>query len=547
MKTYLIKTILFFVLFVSVCQAHAQAMTQIAAKTQKAIFTIYTYDEYGKVKGLGTGFFIDAKGTAVTNHHVLMGSSKAIIILKDGEMYEIDKILKADKDKDLVVFSIKNPKKELFSSLILFKKNPLSASSIFVISNSKGLALTFAAGSISAVSNGGAKGTIVQFYAPIAAESSGSPVMDAIGRVVGVVTSPSATGKNLNFAVAASEIAHLPAPTQSILLPKDDRLVTLNTAPKGENDLIYHAIHFGKDTTTVYCSFTNMQIMYRNGMLIWAQLGKKDKGFYLQDNQTNEKFYILASSVGESRDTGTKVKLGENKTFKIFFPAMPTVKNIGIIEGSGNSNWSLPGIDLDYFRKEDNNLFQDIYKDYGLLSLEYNDYESAIKYFGKNIQKNQQNSKSYHLMAIIAALIDNYDYALKYINLAIQINPDDDVYYTNRFEIHSALGKEEEATDDLSLAISTNPSQPDYYYYRAFAYIRQGKWEEAKKDVDACILKENNQAAFYYTRALCYQGLKQVEKACKDAQTALGLDPEYEGVQQFIKENCTKSTAPKNK
>ncbi len=543
----LIQILLTILSFIFVCQAQAQAITQIVAKAEKAIFIIYTYDEYGRVKNIGTGFFIDGRGTAVTNHHVLEASSKAIIKLQEGEMYEIDQIQKTDKYKDLTIFSIKNPNKKTFKFLTLSKQIPRKASQILVIGNPNGLESSFSEGNISAIRDGGQEGKIIQISAPISSGSSGSPVMDKKGNVIAVVTSTLTKGQNLNFAVAISEIAALPKPTKNDLMRKDDNLVILNVVPKGENGLTYNSIHFGKDTTTVYCSFVNTQIIYGDTMLVWAQLSKKDKGFYIQDIQSNEKYYILASTVGYNRDTGTKVKLGENKTFKIFFPPIPDAKRINIIEGSGNSNWSLLNIDLDYYKKEGGNDLHNIYKEYGLYSLQYNDYDNAIEYFNENLLKNKQDSESYNLMAVIAYLVGENENAIEYIDRAIQISPNDDVYYSNRFRVHLVLGERDKAINDLNLSIISNPTQPDYYYYRALLFMEKNSWKDAIKDLDECISKENSLSFFYYDRALCYIQLGDLQKACEDAQNALKLNPEDEETKEFIKENCTKKLLPKTK
>ena len=36
-------------------------------KNEKAVFAIYTYDDYGAATGIGTGFFISTDGIGLTN------------------------------------------------------------------------------------------------------------------------------------------------------------------------------------------------------------------------------------------------------------------------------------------------------------------------------------------------------------------------------------------------------------------------------------------------------------------------------------------------
>ena len=63
----------------------------VLEKAEMATFIIYTFDEYGSPAGSGSGFFIDKEGIGITNYHVLDGAQKAVLRLKDGKEYEIDK------------------------------------------------------------------------------------------------------------------------------------------------------------------------------------------------------------------------------------------------------------------------------------------------------------------------------------------------------------------------------------------------------------------------------------------------------------------------
>ena len=80
----------------------------VLEKAENATFVIYTFDEHGSPAGSGSGFFIDKNGIGITNYHVLDKSMKAVIRMKDGQEYEIYKVLASDKKWDIVKFSILN-------------------------------------------------------------------------------------------------------------------------------------------------------------------------------------------------------------------------------------------------------------------------------------------------------------------------------------------------------------------------------------------------------------------------------------------------------
>ena len=74
---------------------------ELYAKCSPAVFTIRT--PYGQ----GSGFFIKKDGLAVTNHHVLKGTSTATIIMEDKKQYEMSEILYSSKENDYAIFRIK--------------------------------------------------------------------------------------------------------------------------------------------------------------------------------------------------------------------------------------------------------------------------------------------------------------------------------------------------------------------------------------------------------------------------------------------------------
>jgi S1-C subfamily serine protease len=72
-----------------------------------------------------------------------------------------------------------------------------------VIGNPEGLEGTVSDGIISAFRAGR---TMIQITAPVSPGSSGSPVLDESGNVIGIATQVLKEGQNLNFAISAETI-----------------------------------------------------------------------------------------------------------------------------------------------------------------------------------------------------------------------------------------------------------------------------------------------------------------------------------------------------
>ena len=101
-----------------------------------------------------------------------------------------------DRVNDLAVLKIK----EGLPMLTIAMHPPKVGDPVVVIGNPLGFAATVSDGIVSAL-RADAASQILQISAPIAPGSSGGPVIDAYGQVVGVAVAMIRGGQNLNFAV----------------------------------------------------------------------------------------------------------------------------------------------------------------------------------------------------------------------------------------------------------------------------------------------------------------------------------------------------------
>lgn len=160
-----------FTIFFASCKA---SLKEIVDDAENATFTIYTYDEYGSPKGMGSGFFIDKNGTGITNYHVLNGAIKAIIKTSDEKEYEINQVIASDRKWDIAKFTIRNDEHKQFDFLCFANKSVEKGDRIYNISSPMGLEASLSEGIVSSVRNDKQHGAIIQTTASISSGSSGS-------------------------------------------------------------------------------------------------------------------------------------------------------------------------------------------------------------------------------------------------------------------------------------------------------------------------------------------------------------------------------------
>ena len=229
------KLILFFtgLLFIIPLTTNAdQRFVKLVKEIQPAVVTITTYDKNKKNIGQGSGFFVNKTGDVITNHHVLKGAYSAKVKTYDGKEYPVKFVLAASEKADLVKVSVETPKNAI-KFVKVVRTIPEVAEAIIVVGSPMGLDQTVSAGIISAIRDIPTVGKIFQISAPISPGSSGSPVVNMKGQVIGVASFQMIEGQNLNFAVSGEQVLALKSEKKSKTLAELTLGVSIKEIDKG--------------------------------------------------------------------------------------------------------------------------------------------------------------------------------------------------------------------------------------------------------------------------------------------------------------------------
>ena len=183
-------------------------LTKLVNEIRPAVVTVIVYDINQQVAGIGSGFFIDKDGHLITNYHVLDGRYTAEVKTADGNAYPIKMIVADNRAADLVKVRVDIPRKK-FKWVETADRLPSIAEQILVVGSPMGLEQTVSEGIVSSIRTIPTVGEFFQMSAPISPGSSGSPVINLKGQVVGVATFQMIRGQNLNFAVSTKSIKKL--------------------------------------------------------------------------------------------------------------------------------------------------------------------------------------------------------------------------------------------------------------------------------------------------------------------------------------------------
>jgi len=180
---------------------------------------------------LGTGFLVRQDGVIVTNYHVIATGNVAVVKFADGTISPVDGVLAAEKVRDLAVIKIHG---RTFPTLTLGNSEQIQVGEeVVAIGNPLGLELSVSNGIVSGIRTDKEKGgELLQITAPISHGSSGGPLFNMFGEVIGINAMFLEGGENLNFAIPVNDAKRLLQNQSTRLQPlPNEPENTRNTGP----------------------------------------------------------------------------------------------------------------------------------------------------------------------------------------------------------------------------------------------------------------------------------------------------------------------------
>ncbi|MDX2090979.1 MAG: trypsin-like peptidase domain-containing protein [Kofleriaceae bacterium] len=196
---------------------------------------------------IGTGFVLHASGIIATNLHVVAGSEKIQIKLHDGSTYPVTAIAGVDPGRDLALLRIQ-PSKPLKPLRLGDSDQMTAGDTVTAIGNPLGVFdYSVSSGLVSQVRPvctaqeekcppGGL--TLLQISAPISQGSSGGPLFNQFGEVIGVTTLIIAQGQSINFAVPGNYLKPLVAQPTTITMAQFAEATKAEVSEKTSDDQV---------------------------------------------------------------------------------------------------------------------------------------------------------------------------------------------------------------------------------------------------------------------------------------------------------------------
>jgi tetratricopeptide (TPR) repeat protein len=421
----------------------------LVKKAEPSIVVILNYDRDGTIRSQGTGFFINKKGEVITNSHVLQGAFRSQIRISDGSGYPVKAVTAEDLDGDLLRVSVDIPEEKV-KPLTIGSVLPEVGEKILVIGTPLGLDKTVSDGIVSAIREIPGFGKIMQMTAPISSGSSGSPVLNMKGEVVGVATFLILAGQNLNFAIPAERIARMST--------GKGRSVAERTEKEMEDQRAQAAELYAAGLRYVWAGKYEMALPY------FADAVKK----YPDHGQSYFQIGYCLSRLGKNKEA-----LGPYKIALRLNPEDSTTLN-NLCGAYGNSGHYGEAVKT---CQEAVRLKPDLAEAYNNLGWSYNQlgrYEEAVQTCKQAIRLKPDLAEAHFNLGNGYAGLKRYEEAAGAYQQAVRIDFDYAEAHLNLGAANFELGKYEKAVDSYKRALQLKPLIPEGHLNLGMTYLRMG-------------------------------------------------------------------------
>ncbi len=176
---------------------------EIFRENSPAVVPVIVYDRKGRLMRYGSGFAISGNGLIVTSFHVVRNAS-SLKVLVGKKLYPVQGLVSMDKEHDFAVLKADVP--DLPAVRFGSVQDVMNGDPVFVMSNPGGEEVVLTEGVVKGIIKFGRKKRMFQVTAAFSEGSSGGPVLNARGEVIGIATSGIETEEKLNFVVPSDII-----------------------------------------------------------------------------------------------------------------------------------------------------------------------------------------------------------------------------------------------------------------------------------------------------------------------------------------------------
>jgi tetratricopeptide (TPR) repeat protein len=469
---------------------------RIFLENNNAVVVVVTFNEKGEAINQGSGFIVREDGAIVTNYHVI--SNAAFIKIKAGanKVINVEGLLYIDKENDLVI--LKADDKNL-PTVKLGDANKVGiGEKVYVIGSPQGLENTISDGILGGIREIGTNVKIFQITAPISEGSSGGPVFNKNGEVIGIATFIIKEAQNLNFAMPVNVIKDKISIKKAIAL-QDAGIEDYTKSAEYWLYLGYYYYESGKYKEAIEACKKAIRIK-PDYAIAYEGLGL-----------TYSKLAMHREEI-EAFKQAIKIKPDYEEAH---YNLGVTYGNLGMNREAIEAYKKAIKIKPDYEEAHYN--LGIAYGNLGMNREAIEAYKKAIKIKPEHLDAHNNLGNAYRKLGMYKEAIETYKQAIK-------IKPDYAMTHFNLGHAYGKLGKNKEAIEAYKQAIRINPNYAGAHINLGIAYGKLGMNREAIEVFKQAIRINPDYADAHYNLGIDYLILNDRGSALEEYKILKDLD-----------------------
>ncbi len=399
--------------------------------------------------GIGSGFFI-APNRVITNYHVISGMHVGAVKLVSGQTYNIQGVIAYDVEADLAMLQIRIPSDVSVPALRVSGKLPEQGERVIAIGNPRGLDWTISDGIISALRQGDGFDSRIQMTVPISPGSSGGPVLNMRGEVIGVAVSGRTDAQNINFAVPGKMVLALqPHAPVSLAKLATDTAAQKAAAAKKFYDAGLSLADAGKCKEAI--PQFSMAVRIKNDYLLaWAEIAQ------CQNRLGN---YTEALKILDD-----VIKSDPRLPLPRYYAAQ-SLKKLNRLPEAIQMYRNLISLVPNFDRA---------YTELAYAYFDSKRYDDAVAVFRQAINRKPNDATNYNGMAVVSIILGKPKLAVEWLERAIKISPNYSTAHYNLGLSYYDLGKYKNAITAFKQSLRIDPKYEKAHYNLGLSYLKNG-------------------------------------------------------------------------
>ena len=513
--------------------ASAQA-PKWAEKAKKAVFSVVTYDKENKIKGTGNGFYIDAKGSALSDYSVFEGAERAVIINADGKQLDVNRIMGANSMYDVVKFNTPIDKKQI--TLNIASQPAKVGETVYLLPYSTQKATTVQTGKVTAVDSIGNNSFYYTLEMKTGEKTISCPIMNVNGEVLGLIQKNASEESTESYAIGAGYGAALAISALSMNDGALNKIGIKKALPDTEEQaLVFLYMSSEQLDNDSYLSLINdFLAQYPNSTEGYIRLVTH----YMSTGDASH--YALAD---ENMKKALEVSTQKEETLYQVAKAIYSYM-ISLEEGQeAYQEWSYDKA-LELIREAIQSKNQPLHIQLeGDILFAQGKYAEAFESYEKVNQTSLASAATFYSAAKTKQLIEGSDMneVLALMDSAIvklskpyfgEAAP----YFYERAELRAQAGKFREAVMDYNTffeAVSGDVTAL-FYYQREQAEMQCRMYQQALDDINKAVDMEPEDVDFLVEKGSVHLRVNQLDEAIATFQKAISMNDQYAAAYRML-------------